>query len=399
MTSSKGVADLGADTLRDLDYPALVLHEDALESNLAAMADFCAGAGVLHAPHAKTSLSPQVVERHLRHGAWAMTAATPAQVRGLHRLGVGRILLANVLVDDASIRWVADDLLSRPGEDAGFWCYVDSIAGAEALERGLAGTDRVLDVLLEVGYVGGRTGTRTAEESLRVAQHVASSTHLRLAGVSGFEGLMPTKGHDVPPGIDAYLANLGSTVRLLRDHGLIDESVPPIVTAGGSSYFDLVADALGPRAFDFPVRTVIRSGCYATHDHGTYRRTSPWDGRASGAPRLRPALELLASIWSRPEPTLVIAGFGRRDVPTDDTLPVVLGRYDASRRLAPIDGVTVDRVNDQHAFLTVPADLELSVGDLLGLGLSHPCGAFDRWPSIPLVDADHIVMGNVTTDL
>lgn len=399
MSSSKGLASPGADALRDLDYPALVLHEDALESNLTAMADWCAEVGVLHAPHAKTSLSPQIVERHLRHGAWAMTAATPAQVRGLHRLGTARILLANVLVDVTAIRWVAEHLLSRTEPGAGFWCYVDSIAGAEALEHGLAGSAQPLDVLLEVGYAGGRTGTRTIDESVRLAEHVAGSQHLRLAGVAGYEGLMPSLGHDVPPGIDAYLADVRSTVVLLHERGLLDPAAVPIVTAGGSSYFDLVVDALGPHAFDFPVRTVLRSGCYATHDHGTYRRTSPWDGRGHGAPRLRPAFELLASVWSRPEPTRAIAGFGRRDVPIDDQLPVVLGRYGPTRQRETLAGVTVEKLNDQHAFLTVPADLRIAPGELLSLGISHPCGAFDRWPSIPLVDADHMVLGTITTDL
>ncbi len=399
MSSSKGLASPGADALRDLDYPTLVLHQEALESNLTTMADYCTTAGVLHSPHAKTSLSPQIVERHLRHGAWAMTAATPAQVRGLHRLGVARILLANVLVDDAAIRWVADHLLTRTEADTDFWCYVDSVEGAVALERGLAATGQQLEVLLEVGYAGGRTGTRSTDESLRLAEHVASSAHLRLLGVAGYEGLMPTDGPDVPAGMDAYLADVRSTVELLRDRGLLDPAAPPIVTAGGSSYFDLVVAALGPAAFDFPVRTVIRSGCYATHDHGTYRRTSPWDARGPGAPRLRPAFELLASVWSRPEPNRVIAGFGRRDVPIDDQLPVILGRYGPSRLRETLDGVTVDKLNDQHAYLTVPADLDIAPGELLSFGISHPCGAFDRWPSIPLVDDDHTVLGTITTDL
>jgi D-serine dehydratase len=95
----------------------------------------------------------------------------------------------------------------------------------------------------------------------------------------------------------------------------------------------------------------------------------------------------------------VIAGFGRRDVPIDDQLPVLLGRYGSSRRLEPVEGVTVDKLNDQHAFLTVPEDLDIAPGELLSLGLSHPCGAFDRWPSIPLVDDDHTVLGTITTDL
>jgi D-serine deaminase-like pyridoxal phosphate-dependent protein len=32
-------------------------------------------------------------------------------------------------------------------------------------------------------------------------------------------------------------------------------------------------------------------------------------------------------------------------------------------------------------------------------GISHPCGAFDRWPAIPLVDHSYRITGAVTTDL
>lgn len=32
-------------------------------------------------------------------------------------------------------------------------------------------------------------------------------------------------------------------------------------------------------------------------------------------------------------------------------------------------------------------------------GVSHPCGAFDRWPAMPLVEHGHRLTGAVTTDL
>ena len=51
-----------------------------------------------------------------------------------------------------------------------------------------------------------------------------------------------------------------------------------IVTADGSTYFDIVADVL---AGDW--RTILRSGCYLTHDDGLYRRTSPL-GRPGSEP-------------------------------------------------------------------------------------------------------------------
>jgi D-serine dehydratase len=47
-----------------------------------------------------------------------------------------------------------------------------------------------------------------------------------------------------------------------------------------------------------------------------------------------------------------------------------------------MEGVTVERLNDQHAFLTLPADCDLTVGDILCLGISHPCTCLDRWRAV-----------------
>ena len=42
--------------------------------------------------------------------------------------------------------------------------------------------------------------------------------------------------------------------------------------------------------------------------------------------------------------------------------------------------------NDQHAHVRVPAGSPLRVGDVVRLGLSHPCTAFDKWSLIPVLD-------------
>jgi D-serine deaminase-like pyridoxal phosphate-dependent protein len=36
---------------------------------------------------------------------------------------------------------------------------------------------------------------------------------------------------------------------------------------------------------------------------------------------------------------------------------------------------------------------------VLRLGISHPCGAFDRWRHLPLVDAEDRVVGEITPRL
>jgi D-serine dehydratase len=394
------IGDLGWNALRDLEYPVLLLHEEQLANNITTMADYCRQHRVGLAPHTKTSLSPQLIRRQMEAGAWGATAATAAQVRGLLALKVPRILLANLLVDPVAIRWIVINVLGA--SDTGICCYVDSLASVELLDRecGQVDPDSVLDVLLEVGYVGGRTGVRSLEQGLEVARAVKQSQHLRLVGVAGFEGLLPAAASGEPAGLEAYLDSIAETARQLNAAGLFAAGGVPLISAGGSSYFDSVVDRLGPDRFSFPAQVVLRSGCYLTHDHGIYRRTSPLDGRAaSTGPRLQPAFELLASVLSRPEPTLVIMGFGRRDVPFDDQLPVVLGRYSADSRRSDVPGVRVTKLNDQHAHLEVPEGLQVSLGEMWSFGISHPCGAFDRWPAIPLVDQGHQVTGAVTTDL
>ena len=394
------IGDLGWSALRDLEYPVLVLHEEQLVHNITTMADYCRDHRVQLAPHAKTSLSPALIRRQMEAGAWGATAATAAQVRGLRAIGVPRTLLANLLVDPVAIRWIVTNVLSA--EDAEFFCYVDSLASAELLDRecGQAAPAGRLEVLVEVGYVGGRTGVRSLEESLAVARAVNDSQHLRLVGVAGYEGLMPGAATGEPSGLEAYLESIAQTARELNAAGLFAAGRLPIVSAGGSSYFDRVVARLGPDRFDFGMQTVLRSGCYLTHDHGIYRRTSPFDGRGTPTgPRLQPAFELLASVLSRPEQTLMIVGFGRRDVPFDDQLPVVLGRYGHDGRRSDAPGTRVTKLNDQHAYLQISEDLQVGLGEVWSFGVSHPCGAFDRWPAIPLVDHDHQITGAVTTDL
>ena len=394
------IGELEWNALRHLEYPVLVLHEDELLHNITTMADYCRRHRVELAPHAKTSLSPQLIWRQIEAGAWGATAATAAQVRGLLAIGVPRILMANLVVDPVAIRWIATHVLGERSTE--FSCYVDSAASAELLDRecGQVTPAGRLDVLLEVGYVGGRTGARSLEESLSVARGVNQSDHLRLVGVAGYEGLMPGAADGEPAGLGMYLDSIAQTAHQLNRAGLFAAGQAPLVSAGGSSYFDRVVAHLGPDRFAFPVQTVLRSGCYLTHDHGIYRRTSPFDGRGTAeGPRLEPALELLASVLSRPEPTLVIVGFGRRDVPIDDQLPVVLGRYGDDHRRSNLPGVRVTKLNDQHAFLQVPSGLQVGLGEVWSFGVSHPCGAFDRWPAIPLVDAGHQITGAVTTDL
>ncbi|GAA1975060.1 amino acid deaminase [Nocardioides panacihumi] len=366
--------------------PMLVLHVDALRNNVARMQDFCRSRGVDLAPHAKTSMAPYVIDMQLRSGVWGMTAASVTQARQLVGLGVRRILLANQVVEDRDVSWLSRHLAAGRSDDD-FLCYVDSVAGLERLEGQLAregGRHRQVGVLVELGYAGGRTGARSVEAAAQLARRVTTSPLVELRGVAGYEGLLPREGMVVPPGLPAYLQGLRDLLLACTRDGLFRQR--PIVSAGGSSYFDFVVDHVGPRSFDFEVLTILRSGCYVAHDHGIYHETSPLDGRATGQDRLIPALELIATVVSRPEPDLAILNFGRRHAPTDDRLPLVLGVFEPDGSRSPLPEAYVRRVDDQHAYVVLPVGARVAPGDRVGLGISHPCGAFDRWREIPVVD-------------
>jgi D-serine deaminase-like pyridoxal phosphate-dependent protein len=51
-----------------------------------------------------------------------------------------------------------------------------------------------------------------------------------------------------------------------------------------------------------------------------------------------------------------------------------------------LEGHEIIASNDQHAHVRVPDGSPLRVGDVVRLGISHPCTAFDKWSLIPVVE-------------
>jgi D-serine deaminase-like pyridoxal phosphate-dependent protein len=369
------------------------LRDTALAHNASAMAQWCADAGVLLAPHGKTTMAPQLFERQFAAGAWGITAATISQVQVYRSFGVDRILIANELTDRAGIAWLAAELTANPDWEC--FAYVDSLAGVALLDGALtiAGAKRPLNVLVELGFPGGRTGCRSVTDALDVAAAVSQADALALAGASGYEGGI---GHDGEPETLAAVAGYCGRLRQLGE-SLAAGLVAPVVSAGGSVYFDVVARELtasGSADGSVPL-VVLRSGCYLTHDHGEYAAIGP-DSRRLG-PDLRPAIELWAPVLSCPEPGLALACAGRRDVSFDMGMPVPLRLRRLDGTIEPASGLTTTRLDDQHAYITVPPGVELTPGDLIGFGISHPCTTFDKWRVIPVVDDDYRVIDAVHT--
>jgi D-serine deaminase-like pyridoxal phosphate-dependent protein len=361
-------------------WPVMVAKRSAMAANIATMAAYCARHGVEIAPHGKTTMAPTLFAAQLEAGAWGITVATPGQALAARHLGVPRVLLANELLDARALRWAAAEIAA--GWDLMF--YVDSLDGVAAAAEAAPARGRPMRVFVEMGYAGGRTGCRTVEQASAVARAVAATEGLELAGVAGFEGLLPDSER---------------VVRLLDDIVAVAGTVgdlcpyPMIVSVGGSAFFDTVVERLTGPAGSRGWRVLLRSGCYITHDHGLYAQTTPFN-RHPDQGTLVAALEVWVQVLSTPEPGLAILGAGKRDVPFDAGMPVPLRVRggDGSRR--PLPDATVDGLNDQHAYLR---GADVRPGELVCLGISHPCTAFDRWRVIPVVDDDYRVVDLLRT--
>ncbi len=388
----------------DTSFPVAVLKATALRHNLDWMREFCQRYNIALAPHGKTTMCPQLFGAQLANGAWGMTLATAAQVQVAHRFGVRRVLLANQLVARADI----DSLLTLLRSDPEFALYAlaDSVEGVARLASAVAARPlaRPLPLLVEMGIAGKRAGCRSSAEAMDVARAIAAAPGLQLAGIEGYEGLLASNdpAADVLA-VDAFVAQLVELVRQADAEQLFG-GTHILLSAGGSSYFDLVARGFQDVAGSLPATTILRSGCYLTSDHGSYQRhLAQLDEREQRPDGLRPALEVWSMVQSRPEPTLAILTMGKRDASYDIDLPTpLMSHRPGPGRPSPLpEGCAIVKMNDQHAYLRLPAGdalcETLAVGDIVGCGISHPCTTFDKWPLLLAVDDAYNVHYGVNT--
>lgn len=397
----------------DLPLPLAVLRRSALEHNLAWMQDYARRKGVALAPHGKTTQSPELFARQLAAGAWGLSFANVFQLATGVAAGVRRAIIANQVLADADLDGLA--LLLARHADLRVWFLVDSQAQLALIEDWAARRPQAprLDVLLEVGAAGQRTGCRTQEEALALAQALARSPAVRLGGIECYEGgLARCDSAQDAREVSELVRRCLAVVRACDAQGLFAQvpaqapvQEPVLVSAGGSAVFDLVLPLLQAQGLQRPVLGILRSGCYITHDHGNYARFLGLVQQREGLDAsLRAALEVWALVQSVPEPGLALLTCGRRDISFDIDLPLPVRHAPRGARVAGAApaGWKISALNDQHAYLRFdPAagdgQAAPQVGDRVALGISHPCTTFDKWRWMPVVEDDGRISGAIST--
>ena len=387
-----------------LAYPVAVLRRPALTHNLAWMQDFVQRKGVALAPHGKTTLSPELFRMQLQAGAWGLTFANVHQLRVGLVAGVQRAIIANQLLSDTDLDGL--DLLLRQHPQVQVWFLVDSLAQLDLLAdwgRRREST-RCWDVLLELGIAGYRTGCRTHEQALVLAQAMAASPCVRLGGVECYEGGLGQcdSAHDIEA-VSGLVRSVQALVQQIDAQNMWGRD-EVLLSAGGSAVFDLVIPMLKTQVKSRPVQGVLRSGCYVTHDHWNYARYLKLvEAREGLSASLQPALEIWTRVQSVPESGLAILTAGRRDLSFDQCMPIPVrwaarGQSGEGAMQATPASWKVKALSDQHAHMVFDAEgVWPQVGDRVGLGISHPCTTFDKWRWMAVIEDDGRITGAIST--
>ena len=401
--TTAATSQLGWNLLQeDVSLPVAVLSNSRVEHNLNWMKSFISTYGLKLAPHGKTTMSPALFHQQLAHGAWGITLATAPQVQAAYHFGVRRVIMANQLVGRANMA-IISRLLQNPAFD--FFVIVDSAANVEQLGQFFAQTGQRLNLLLELGVMGGRTGVRDEQTRAAVLDAIARYPQsLALAGIEVYEGVLKDDAS-----IRAFLRCAVGELQALAEHKLLATDTA-ILTGAGSAWFDLVAEEWTGVTLDRPLDIILRPGCYLTHDVGIYKAAEARIHASNPVARemqtsLLPALQLWAYVLSIPEPGLAILGLGKRDAAFDAGLPVPALHFRPQNKGCPGSETPVaasadwklTAMMDQHAFMQVGADADLQVGDMLALDISHPCLTFDKWRQLLVVDDNYTVIDAVET--
>src|SRR4051812_39441291 len=273
----------------EIATPALVIDLDALERNIARMAEHCRAQGVSLRAHAKTHKCAEVARRQIAAGAVGQCCAILDEAEHLAAAGIENILITSPLVAEISVR----RLLALNAHVPGLMAVVDSKEAVSRLSQAAFAAGQSLTLLVDIDVGHHRTGIAPGEAAAALAVHVAQSPGLKFAGIQGYAGHVQHIADRTEREARSAEAmeKLRQTRELLKARGL----APSIVSGGGTGSFDI-----DPAR---QVLTELQAGSYVFMDR-QYNEVWP-DG-----PPFETSLFVLSRVVSANQPDMVTTDAG-----------------------------------------------------------------------------------------
>lgn len=347
--------DRSYSSMWDLDTPALVLDLDALEANIAYMADFMAGVTAKLRPHSKTHKCAEIARRQVAAGAVGITCAKLGEAEALAPVAPD-ILIANQIVGPTKI-----GRLVQLRRSTDVMVAVDDPGNIDDLSAAAVAVGVTLRVLVEVDTGMSRCGVGTGEEALKLARRIDTAPGLIFSGLQGYEGhaVMLPEAEARRAAAEKAMAKLTGVRSFIEKSGL----PVAIVSGGGTGTYKYSAV--------YPGVDEIQAGSYAT-----------MDARYGGLmPEFRPALSVLATVISKPCPDRVIADAGLKSITPEFGMPPVLKP----------ESLTTAKLSEEHGTHDGPGAANLHLGDKIVLQPSHGCTTINLYDRYFVVRSEKVV--------
>ena len=325
--------------ISELDTPALCIDLDAMESNIAAMAEFIKSRGKQWRPHQKCHKSPAIAQLQLQAGAIGVTCAKVSEAEVMAAGGVKDILIANMIVGAQKLERVA-----RLCQIADPIITVDHYAQAEALSAVCVQHNVRPRIIVEVDVGMERVGARPGADATRLYKGISGFEGIRPVGIMGYEGHLqrvpdPSTKHN-------QINQAMSVLRHTRDQILAADLCCDILSAGGTGSYQITSDCDGV--------TELQAGGGIFGD--------PFYELQCGVEDLTPALSVLTTVVSRPSLTRGVVDAGRKAIAADPQMPL-LRHYPES---------TVLQLSAEHGKLDLSGDArDLQIGDRTELTVGY----------------------------
>jgi 3-hydroxy-D-aspartate aldolase len=353
----------------ELDTPALLIDLDALERNLAAMAEHARAVGVALRPHAKTHKSVRIAGLQVAAGALGICCATLGEAEVMVAGGIPGVHITSPQVTPPKI---ARLIALNARAERGLSVVVDHPENLAALDGAARRAGKPLDVLVDFSAGHGRTGCADEADLARLARAAVAAEALAFRGIQSYSGNLQhiARREERRARTLSELARLAGMVRRLRDSGI----AVPIVSGAGTGTFDLDPEAR--------IYTELQVGSYVFMDVD-YRRALA-DGR--NAPPFETALFVATAVVSVNAPGYVTCDGGLKCFATDGPAPEpAVGAPPGSR---------YEFFGDEHGRLVLPAGAAKPA-----LGAMIECVTPHCDPTVNLHDLYHVLRGDTLVDI
>jgi 3-hydroxy-D-aspartate aldolase len=346
-----------------LQTPALVIDLDAMERNIARMAEHAQRHDIALRPHAKTHKCSQIARLQIEAGALGICVAKLGEAEALADAGIDSILITSPVVTERGIA----RLIALNGRVRELMAVCDNSQIAEQLAAAARESGKPLKVIVDIDPGMGRTGIAPGEAAIALVEQVASSGGLEYAGLQCYAGNLqhlesPNERRDTSLSVMKRLAQLRDR---LAQRGLTSK----ILTGGGTGTFDIDPDAR--------TLTELQVGSYVFMDR---QYNEVWQNPGDRVP-FETALFVQTTVISANRDGLATTDAGFKAFATDAGAPIIASG-------AP-EGASYFFFGDEQGGVLYDATRQkLRPGDVLTCIAPH-CD-----PTVNLYDCYHCIRGD-----